>query len=657
MNKLYLLSAVFLQSFFAAAEVRVPKLFGDGMVLQRNQSIPVWGWANKGETVIVKFNNQTKSTKADKTGKWKVELSPEAAGGPYQLAIKGKNSIVINDVLVGEVWLCSGQSNMEWSVRLSKDAEKEIREAKYPSIRHFKVPNTTSKDPMDDLTGGSWKQANSQHTADFSAVGYFFARELYRKLNVPIGLINSSWGGTDIETWISRPALESSDIFKSMMKSMPSSADLEYVIRERKNELTRRVKELQGELPRDSASAVAFKEPGFDDTKWPKIAVPGVWEQSIENLDGVAWLRATIVLDGKHAGEAAELRLAMIDDSDITYVNGIRVGAMKNAYNSQRVYGIPEGILKAGRNTIAVRVEDTGGGGGIYGSPEDMRLILDGEIIHLSGQWSFQLESLSVASSSSNTGDPNSFPTLLYNGMINPLVPYGIKGAIWYQGENNASRAFQYKEAFPLMIHDWRKNWGQGDFPFYFVQLSSWIASSGDSKRGSAWAELREAQTETLKLPNTGMAVTIDIGETNDIHPKNKQDVGKRLAAIALNQLYNTGTLFQGPSFASLKVSGNKVTVDFINIGSGLAVSDKYGYVKGFELAGADQQFYYAKGSIEGGQVVLSNENVPKPVAVRYAWADDAGDANLFNKEGFPAVPFRTDTWKGITQNVKYSIR
>ncbi|WP_207532747.1 sialate O-acetylesterase [Desertivirga arenae] len=652
-----LLSALLLNVLYADANVRLPKIFGDGMVLQRNQKIPVWGWADKGEKVTVTFRGQSATVKADNAGKWKVELSPETAGGPFTLNVKGKNAIALNDVLVGEVWLCSGQSNMEWSVRGSKDAEKEMREAKNPLIRHFKVPNTTAKDPLDDVRGGSWVAASAKTVGDFTAVGYFFARELYKELQVPIGLINSSWGGTDIETWISRPALQNSDIFKAMMKTMPASANLEYVIKERKNQLNKKIIELQGALPKDSAAAAVFRQADYNDSKWPEVKVPGFWEQSVENLDGIAWLRTSFNLKAENAGKPAELHLAMIDDSDETYVNGTRVGAVKNGYNTNRVYSVPAGLLKAGKNVISVRVEDTGGGGGIYGSVNDVNIKVDEELIPLEGQWKFQLESLLAVSNTSSMSDPNSFPTLLYNGMINPLIPYAIKGAIWYQGENNAGRAVQYRDAFPLMINDWRNNWKQGNFPFYFVQLSSWIASSGDSNHGSSWAELREAQTQTLRLPNTGMAVTVDIGETNDIHPKNKQDVGKRLAAVALNQSYKKGNAFQGPVFDKLQVAGNMAMLSFKETGSGLMAKDKYGYLRGFEVAGADKKFHYAKAFVEGNTVVLSSENVASPVAVRYAWADDAGDANLYNKEGFPAVPFRTDNWKPITENVKYTLR
>jgi sialate O-acetylesterase len=314
---------------------------------------------------------------------------------------------------------------------------------------------------------------------------------------------------------------------------------------------------------------------------------------------------------------------------------------------------IPASVLKKGKNVIAVKVTDTGGGGGIYGEEKEVRLIVNsGKEYALAGDWRVGVESIASAAAVG----PNSYPTLLFNAMIHPVLNYGIRGALWYQGESNAGRAYQYRKAFPLMIQDWRNHFKQGDFPFYFVQLASFNAAMGNSKLGSTWAELREAQTMTLSLPNTGMAVTTDVGEATDIHPRNKQDVGKRLAAIALNQLYDKKQKYSGPMYQSMKVEGNKIRLRFTHTGSGLVAKDKYGYLKGFEVAGADQKFHYAKAWIEGNDVVVSCDVVANPVAARFAWADNPDDANLFNKEGFPAVPFRTDTWKGVTEERKFMI-
>jgi len=289
----------------------------------------------------------------------------------------------------------------------------------------------------------------------------------------------------------------------------------------------------------------------------------------------------------------------------------------------------------------------------MYGEAENIKISLGDKEFPLSGSWLFSIESIRDVALQLY---PNSYPALLYNGMINPLIPFSIKGAIWYQGESNAGRAYQYRTSFPLMINDWRKHWGQGDFPFYFVQLASWNANNGNSQKGSEWAELREAQTLTLSLPNTGMAVTTDIGDAKDIHPKNKQDVGKRLAAIALNKTYNKGNVYAGPTYQFFAIDANKIAITYSSVGSGLMVKDKYGYIKGFEIAGADKIFYYAQAYIDGEKIIVSSNEVAQPVAVRYGWADDAGENNVFNKEGFPAAPFRTDNWKGITEGLKYKV-
>ncbi|UEG54830.1 beta galactosidase jelly roll domain-containing protein [Mucilaginibacter daejeonensis] len=630
-------------------------LFGDGMVLQRNKPITIWGWADRGEKVTVKFQKQTRTAIANKDGKWRVILNSEPEGGPYQMTIKGKDQLLLSDVLLGEVWLCSGQSNMEFAVRSANNASREILEANNTQIRQFKVPNTISKQPQDGLTGGSWRPATPENVGEFTAVGYFYAKELYKQLKVPIGLINSTWGGTDIETWISRPALENSDIFRSMANVLPPAADLDVVIKARKEQLLATIEKLQSGLPKDTAEISKWREPKFDDTKWPEMPVPAFWEGTVDGLDGTVWLRRTFNISKKNAGKLAELHLGMVDDEDVSYLNGVKVGGMKEGYNTQRVYPITAGLLKEGANTIAIRVQDNGGGGGVTGKPDDIQLLVGEDTIGLAGQWKFQVASLSQATN--NNADPNVFPSLLYNGMISPLVDHSVKGVLWYQGENNAQRAVQYRTALPLLINDWRKSWKQPDMPFYIIQISSWKASGGDSRLGSQWAELREAQTMASKLPNTGLVVTVDVGETNDIHPKDKQDVGKRSAALSLARSYGMALPYQGPSYKSMQIKNGKAMLTFSDAEDGLWVKDKYGYIKGFELAGANERFYYAKATLDGNKVILENPNVSVPVAVRYAWADDAGDANLYNKAGFPLVPFRTDDWKTVTANMKYTIK
>lgn len=650
MKKLFVFIFIAFTSI-AYADVTLPKIFGDNMVLQRDRTIMVWGWAKPKEKVRVTLNKQSRSASADKDGKWKIELPAEVAGGPYQLIVKGNNTITLNNVLIGDVWICSGQSNMEWTVRSSANASTEISSADFPTIRHFKVPNTVSTTPRENIPGGEWKVCSSETVGDFTAVGYFFARELTKELNVPIGLINTSWGGTHIETWTSKEAFTQSDEFKNMIAGMPR-LNLDSITEAKTSAMLSQIEKNQGKLPVSSSQTEQWKLDSFDDSQWKTMNIPSLWERHIGEFDGVVWFRRSFEISAADAGKTATLEVGMIDDSDDTYVNGTLVGSTKERYNEKRVYNVPAGVLKAGKNVVSVRAEDTGGGGGIFGDAATVKLSIGNNNISLAGAWSYRVESILRTTSAIG---PNAYPTLLFNSMVNPLIPFAIKGALWYQGESNAGRSYQYRKAFPLMITDWRKRWGQGDFPFYFVQLASYNANNGNSQTGSGWAELREAQAMTLALQNTGMAVTTDIGEAHDIHPKNKQDVGKRLAALALNRAYAKSRVDSGPMFKSFEIKGDKAVIAFTDIGSGLKVNDRYGYARGFEIAGADRKFVYAKAYIDGDNVVVYQDGITQPVAVRYGWADEASDTNLYNAEGFPASPFRTDTWKGVTENAKFT--
>lgn len=646
MSRILLSLFLFVCCHMAFADVRLPKIFGDHMVLQRDKPITIWGWAAPKEKITIQLNKQSKSVVTGKNGEWRISLGPEGAGGPFQLIVKGKNTITISDILIGEVWLCSGQSNMEWTVLNSLNPAEEIRKANYPTIRHIKIPNTVASEPQHDIPNGDWKICTPSNAGEFSAVGYFFARELTRELNVPVGLINSSWGGTHSETWTSRVAFENSDEFKNMIKDMPK-INLDSLARRKEAEAIRKIQDMQGPLTLTDIND--WKNDTYNDRSWRKLKIPGLWEgQELGEFDGVVWIRKDFELKRQDINKSATLELAMIDDSDDTFVNGTKVGSMVQRWNEKRTYVIPEGILKEGRNVIAIRIDDTGGGGGVHGDPSLISLRIGNTTVPLAGQWNYRVES--IAKGAGAVG-PNSYPTLLFNAMINPILPFGIRGALWYQGESNAGRSYQYRKAFPLMITDWRKHFGQGDFPFYFVQLATYNSNNGNSENGSGWAELREAQSMTLSLPNTGMAVATDIGDVWDIHPKNKQDVGKRLAAIALSRTYGKNQIDGGPVYKSMVTDGNRVILTFDNVGGGLMVKDRYGYVKGFEVAGNDKNFHYAKASIEANKIVVYCEQVKDPIAVRYGWADDASDCNLYNAEGFPASPFRTDTWKGITED------
>ena len=649
---LLLASSLFFVGAFA--NIKLPKIFGDNMVLQRNKPISIWGWATANEKISIQFNKQTKTTIANQSGKWQMMLSPESAGGPYNLKIVGNNKIIINNILVGEVWVCSGQSNMEMPIAgwgKINNYQAEIDAANFPQIRQFKVPNTVSTTLKDDFTGGDWKICSPATAGDFSAAAYFFARQLFNQLKVPIGLINTSWGGTQSEAWTSEKAFEESPQLKYIATAMKSS-DIETTIKNRGEILVKKIKNLQGNYD-GQVNTSQWTNSDFDDSKWPVMKLPNLWEsQGLADLDGTVWFRKTINITDGDAGKAAILELSMIDDVDETYINGVKVGT-STAYNVPRKYAIEAGILKAGNNTIAIKVGDSGGGGGVYGNANDMKLTIANNTQTLAGDWKFQVAATTQATL---TLGPNDYPSLLFNAMLNPLLPYTIKGAIWYQGETNAGRAYQYRTAFPLMITDWRKHFKQGDFPFLFVQLSTFGSAEANSKNGSNWAELREAQSMTLKLPNTGMAVTTDIGNPKDIHPKNKQDVGKRLASIALHDVYKIQGEYTGPTYQSMTIDKDKLVLTFTHTSNVNIVRDDNGIIKGFEIAGADKQFYPAKAIPKGNQIIVSSDQVKAPVAARYNWVDDASGGNLFNKEMFPAGPFRTDTWDGITVKRKYEI-
>jgi sialate O-acetylesterase len=635
-----------LLSISAQAKVNLPKIFSDNMVLQREVAIPVWGWANIGENIAISLNKQTKSVVADANGKWSVRLKSEKANINLTLKISGENTIEYKNIAIGEVWLCSGQSNMEWTVGQSLNAEAELAESENPNIRHLKISRAINTLPQSDVITDGWKSSNPVNTKDFTGIGYFFARDLYKQLKVPIGLIHSSWGGTNIETWISREGFESSDEFREMIAKMPK-IDIDELSRVKTGGKLKEIETLQG-IKLSDFNAESFQNLAFDDSKLPTMNIPEQWEaQSLGSFDGVVWLRKTIELTAEQSKKTVMLSLAKIDDNDETFVNGVKIGGI-NQWDAPRKYKIPDGVLRQGKNVIVVKVTDNGGGGGIYGDANDLKISFGDENMSLAGKWKFRVETIKFG-----VGE-NEFPSLAYNAMINPLIPYSFRGVLWYQGESNAGRSYQYRTAFPLLIKDWRKKWNS-DFAFYFVQLATYNTND-NANTGSGWAELREAQTMTLNVPKTGMAVTTDIGNPKDVHPINKQEVGRRLSAIALNRIYKKRMIDSGPMFKSLKISGNKIILNFENIGSGLMTNDQNGIVRGFEIAGSDQKFYAADAKIVGKTIEITGDKVANPLAVRFGWIGDASANNLFNREGFPAVPFRTDDWKTITINEKYKI-
>lgn len=642
------LSAIlfFVVAFSAVAIVKPARIFSSNMVLQQGQENPIWGWADKGEKITINFAGKTIIVKADKSGKWVAKLPNLDYGGPYQLTIKGKNSIQFENILIGEVWICSGQSNMEFAVSSAIHAKSEITAANYPNIRLFTVSKKVSQTPVQDLDNGEWQICTPENIPGFSAVGYFFGRSLNQDLKVPIGLIHTSWGGTVAETWTSAQTIENDPDFKDKLKELAGFDMTKY--REQKMAA---IKAVLGEIPTKDAGLVngvaVYADQAMNDANWKEIDPTKVWEESgYQSIDGIGWYRKNIQLTADQAKMANEIHLGTIDDNDISWINGVKIGST-NQYNAKRVYSIPANTLKTGKNVIAIRVEDTGGGGGLYGDAADKFIQIGDKEISLADKWKFKITEAQVGSTEIG---PNEYPTLLFNGMLNPIIPYGIKGAIWYQGESNADRAKQYQRVFPNMIKDWRTHWNQGDFSFLFVSLANYMEPQKQPS-DDAWAELREAQTKTLALPKTGMALAIDLGEAGDIHPKNKQDVGKRLALAALKTAYGKNIVYSGPMYQSVQFDGNKATISLTETGSGLVSKDKYGYVKGFAIAGADHQFVWAKAAITSDHtVVVYSDEVKEPVAVRYGWASNPDDLNLYNIEGLPANPFRTDDWPGITK-------
>ncbi len=641
------------------AEIILPKIFADGMVLQRDIAVPIWGLAEAAEKVTVTFLGKRYTAKADKNGKWAVKLAEMKAGGAFEMTVKGKgkNIITIKNILIGEVWICSGQSNMEWKIDWLPIKNMEIATANFPQIRMFTVPKTVSSKPQYDISGGDWKEAVGENVKDFSAVAYFFGKDLYQQYKVPIGLINTSWGGTIAETWMSAGAAKQIPDFKAAVEGLEKNPDILEQTNKKSEEIRKRIESMGNVASAETGMIGKWWKDDLNMAEWRDMKLPTLWEDAgLDGLDGIVWFRKDFDMPEKYVGKDLVLNLGKIDDKDETYLNGELIGQMQ-VYSDERMYKIEGKKLKKGKNTIVIRVTDTGGGGGIYGKAEDMFIGIGNErIAELSGNWKYKIDFAEKVSVSTNI-NPNSHPTLLYNAMIQPLIPYAIRGAIWYQGESNATRAYQYRTVFADMIKDWRRQWTQGnspqgDFPFLFVQLANFMKFEDEPKE-SDWAELREAQTMALALPNTGMAVIIDIGEGADIHPKNKHDVGKRLALAAKKIAYKEEINYSSPMYESMQINENKAVISFKHIGNGLVVKDRYGYLNGFAIAGEDKKFYWAKAYLEGNKVVVYSENVSKPTAVRYAWANNPEDVNLFSKDGLPACPFRTDDWQGITVGKK----
>ncbi|GHU70301.1 9-O-acetylesterase [Bacteroidia bacterium] len=619
------------------------------MVLQQQTEAPVWGKADPKKTVKIlpSWDNQTYTVQADANGKWSVRLKTPAAGGPYSISISDGKELKLNNVLIGEVWICSGQSNMEMPLSSSwgqvNNHLQEVANADYPNIRLLHVAKATSTQPASELKTlhQGWQTCSPASVPEFSAVAYFFGRDLYQNLNVPIGLINTSWGGTLAEAWTSAEALETMPYFRDAVQAVRAQDQTETMV-----QYNQKLAAWTAEVQTADKGWNLWNQAGFNDNDWKTMNIPQVWEKSgLPNFNGIVWFRKTVEIPAEWAGKDLVLNLDAIDDNDITYFNGQKIGAI-DGYNRIRHYTIPAKLVKKGKAEITVRVTDTGGDGGLYGDAHNIYIAMKSNEknikINLASEWKFQpsINASEMAPMPISPDNPHR-PSALYNAMIHPLVPYAIGGAIWYQGEANADRAEQYKELLPLMIRDWRKAWNN-DFPFYLVQLANFRERNTQPVE-SDWAKLREAQLQTLHLDNTGMAVIIDIGEAKDIHPKNKQDVGLRLALAARAKTYKQNIEFSGPLYQCYTIEGNQIRIHFSHA-DGLKTADGQ-TLTGFAIAGPDHQFHWADAHIDGNTVVVCSPKVAFPVAVRYAWSDNPA-CNLQNGAALPASPFRTDDWK-----------
>ena len=650
----------------ASADVQLAGVLGDHMVLQRDRPIRIWGTAAPGEAVQVQLKLHARRTTAGADGRWTVQLPALPAGGPYELIAQGNNRVTLNDVLLGDVWLCSGQSNMEWTLAQSQDGPREVAAADHPLIRHIKVPRRASLQPQADMTPTPWQASSPATAGAFSAVAYHFAVQVQTRLAaagkkpVPIGLVNASWGGSHIETWTSRRAALADPVLAAVVQGMPPAA-ASFAATQTSLALAA-VRRWQGDLPLPDLQAAAdapeklraaWASPALDDQAWPTLNAPQVWEeQGLPNFDGTLWMRRSVTLSAEQAAGAAVLHLGAIDDCDETWINGHHLGGQCQ-WDAPRRYIVPAGWLQAGNNVIAVQVDDTGGGGGFHGAASAMQLETLGGTLPLHGAWRARVQA------PMHKTEPafNDLPTLLFNGMLQPLLPLQFSGVLWYQGESNVPRAARYAQDFQRLITDWRTQWRQPRLPFLWVQLAAFLPLEKNSLQGSGWAELRDAQRQALALPATGMVVATDVGDAHDIHPRNKRAVGERLAAWAQRLVYGPAhTVASGPVLRGQRLLPNgQVELQFDVQGDPvrgghLAARGGGAALQGFAVAGADRRFVPARAEIQGRTVRVWHESVPQPRAVRYAWVNNPEQANLVNNSGLPASPFRTDRWPLLTE-------
>ncbi len=615
------------------SQILLPKVINDGMVLQRDENVKIWGWASAGENISIVFNTKKYTAKTAANGVWSVNLKPTKAGGPYTMQISGKNTVVLKDILIGDVFICAGQSNMVHQMRLhSVRYAEDIAKANHTKIRQFFVENTTNLDePQKDVSKGSWKTATTGNINDFSAVAYFFAKKLYEKNGVPIGIINASWGGTPIESWISENGFKE---FPSVLELIAKNKDTSYIAAQKP------ALNLTGPPQEDKGVTEQWYTEKYLPKGWRTIAVPGYWEdQGVHDLDGVVWYRREIEIPQSLDSKRAKVFMGRIVDADEVYINGTKIGNTTYMY-PQRRYEIPQGVRHPGKNLFVIRVTNNSGKGGFV-PDKPYQLIAGNDTLDLTGYWQYKVGRVNNPTGRMGTNGINlqNQPTALYNSMIAPFINYNVKGLVWYQGESNTGKPEDYTKLQTALIHDWRTKWNK-DLPFLFVQLPGYM-DYRYLPSDSQWAKFREAQAKTLSIPKTAMAVAIDLGEWNDIHPDRKKEVGERLALSAEKAVYGNNVM-GSPQYVSSSISGNKIAVRFNNTGKELATSDGEAPAE-FAIAGADKKFMWAKAKIAGTKIILWNEDIKNPVYVRYAWADNPVNPNLINTEGMPAAPFRTD--------------
>lgn len=634
----------------ARADVKLPALVSDGMVLQANTPLRIWGWASEGEKVTVTLRGQSASTQA-RAGKWAVTLPAQPPGGPFEVTVAGRNTRTLRNVVLGEVWVCSGQSNMEMPISEAANAKAEIEAPADPLLRMFTVGRAMAAKPAEDVATGRWESASAETRAHFSAVGYHFGRALREARRVPVGLIHTSWGGTPAEAWMSESALRGWGLPPSAFAALAPPDAAARAAYEQRLAIWTAAGKPSGDFvdPGTSPDAQGWSQPTLDTRGWRSMVVPLAWEKLAPDLelDGGLWFRKELALPAAWAGRELELHLGAIDDTDESFFNGVRVGATGSDvpihWQVQRRYRVPASAARAGRAVIAVRVWDHGGDGGFMGPGSEMWIAPVGaaaaERVSLASTWSFWAEH-TRPTMPNPPGIDQRQPSVLYNGMLAPLLPYAVKGATWYQGESNTGRSQQYQSLLSALIGNWRRDFAAPDLPFLIVQLAPYMAID-EQPRESDWAVLREAQERVARsVSNTGLAVITDVGDEKDIHPKDKRPVGERLARLARKLAYGEDIVASGPSFRSASVDGKRIVVSFDNVGKGLEVRGRR--LTGFAIAGSDEKFVNADATLAGDRVSVSSASVPSPAYVRFGWANYPV-VNLWNKDGLPAVPFRTD--------------